>query len=189
LTDTVRVAGAVALNGATISHVEFELALKFVAVAELLTLTVCDAGAAPPCVWENDNEVGVAVIVDEPPVTTVSVTGTEAVAVPAVTVTEPWYVPALSPDVLTDTVRVAGVLPLAGVTVNHVEFVLTLVVKVAAPPEPVIWTVWDAGAAPPMVCENDNEVGEAVSVGPPVTVSVTGTEAVAVPELIVMDPW
>jgi hypothetical protein len=79
----------VALAGATVSQVAFELAVKLVAPLELLIAIVWEAGADPLCVCENDNDAGVAVTVELAP-DTVNVTGTEMVDDPAVMVMAPW---------------------------------------------------------------------------------------------------
>jgi hypothetical protein len=88
-TDTVRFAGVAALVGATLSHVEPELALavKLAAPLALLTAIVCEAGADPPSPCENDNDVG-AVVIAGVGLDIVNVTGTEVVVVPAVIVME-----------------------------------------------------------------------------------------------------
>jgi hypothetical protein len=134
LADTVNVAGVVALGGATVSQVAFEPAVKLVAPLELLTAIVWEAGAAPPCVCENDNDAGAAVMV-ELALDTVNVTGTEMLADPAVTVMALWYVFAASPAPFTDTVRFAGVVALVGATLSHVEPELAVAVKLVAPLE------------------------------------------------------
>ena len=89
-----------------------------------------------------------------------------------------------SPYAFTDTVRVAGVVPFAGVTTSQVAFELA----VNALDPPATATVCEAGAAPPAVCENDNDAGVAESVTALDSVSVTGTERVAVPAVIVIVP-
>ena len=85
-TDTVRVAGVVALAVTTISQVEFELAVKLVAPLALSTCTLCDAGAAPPGFCENDNDTGVTVGATSD---TVKVTAADTAVLPAVTTMEP----------------------------------------------------------------------------------------------------
>ena len=72
---------------------------------------------------------------------------------------------AASPAPFTDTERFAGVVAFVGATLSHVEPVLTLAVKLVAPLELLTAIVWEAGAAPPRPCENDNELGAALIVG------------------------
>ena len=74
---------------------------------------------------------------------------------------------AASPAPLTDIVRFAGVVALVGATLSHVEPVLTLAVKLLAPLALFTAIVREAGAVPPVVCENDKEVGVAVTPPPP----------------------
>jgi hypothetical protein len=172
-TDTVSVPGVVAFPGATESQVVFEVAVKAVAVPVLVIFKVCADGAVPPIACENDNDAGVAV---SDAADTVSVTGTMRVVVPAVTVIAPWFGPTASPDALalTDTVRVAGVVAFdVGATVSQVT--VEAAVKAVAVPVLVILTVCAAGAAPPTVCENDTEVGVAVTAPPPPAVTVMPT--------------
>ena len=65
-----------------------------------------------------------------------------------VTVTCPVYAPCARPLTFTETVRVCGVLPLAGAALSHVLSLAT--VKASSPvPEFVTFTVPDAGLAPP----------------------------------------
>jgi len=83
---------------------------------------------------------------------------------------------AAKPAPFTDTVRFAGVVELVGVTLSHVE--LALAVKLVAPLVLLTAIVWEAGADPPTVCENDRELGVAVTDPPPepaLTVKVTVT--------------
>jgi hypothetical protein len=97
---------------------------------------------------------------------------------PAVMVMAPWYVFAASPAPFTDIVRLAGVVALVGATLSHVEAELTLAVKLVAPLALFTATVWEAGAVPPCVCENDRELGVAVTAPlpePALTVKVTFT--------------
>jgi ABC-type iron transport system FetAB permease component len=183
--DTVRVAGVVAFPGATISQVEFELAVKLVAPLALSTCTLCDAGAGPPGFCENDNDTGVTVgaISD-----TVKVTGTETAVLPAVTTMEPWYVPAASPDAFTETFTSAGVVPVDGRALSQPPF--QPAAKVVEPLALSTRIVCIIEAAPPSVCENDNDAGVTVIVGATSdTVKVTGTKMVAVPAVTVMEPW
>ena len=77
----------VAFPGATESQFTFEAAVKTVAVPVLAMFNVCAAGAVPPTACENDKEEGVAV--SDAALDRVSVTGTERVAAPAVTVMVP----------------------------------------------------------------------------------------------------
>jgi hypothetical protein len=65
-----------------------------------------------------------------------------------------------------------------------------LAVKLVAPLELLTAIVWEAGAAPPCVCVNNNDAGAAVMVElAPDTVNVTGTEMVDDPAVMVMAPW
>ena len=72
---SVRVAGVVPLEGATVSQAALvDATVKLVAVAAL-NWTVCAGGAALPSVCANCTEVGVAVIAPvEPPPLTIYVT-------------------------------------------------------------------------------------------------------------------
>ena len=82
----------------------------------------------------------------------------------------------------------AGVEPATGVTLIQLTFELT--VRVATPTMLSTWTVCETGVAPPSVCKNDKEAGDAVivGVGAGATVSVTGTEMVVAPAVTVTEP-
>ncbi len=92
----------------------------------------------------------------------VSVTGTEIVVPPPAMVTALWYVVAFSPEVFTERVRVAGVVPAVGLTINQLApaEAVKLVPKI-----PARLIFWAAGMVPPNVCEKETEEGEAVIVG------------------------
>ncbi len=157
--------------GVTVNQLAPEEAVKLVPEVPP-TLMVWVAGAVPPKVCEKETEEGVAVIEPVPLLPdTVSVTGTVTVVPPPVMVTLVWYVAAFNPDALTERVRVAGVVPDVGVTVNQLapEEAVKLVPEV-----PPTLMVCVAGAVPPKVCEKETEEGVAVIEPglpvPPVTV-------------------
>jgi hypothetical protein len=85
----------------------------------------------------------------------------------------PLYEPAARPAGVVVTVRLALLVPEVGVTESHVPplLVLALAVKLC---DPLTWTVWAAGDAPPWKYANSSELG--VSRNPaPETLKVTGT--------------
>src|SRR5205814_638262 len=97
----------------------------------------------------------------------------------AVIVIVPSYVPAASPAGLTDTLRLAGVVPLSGLTDNHVlpDGVCTLAAAVKLNGAPLLATASGcaAGRLSTMCYRNVSDVGVVESTGCAVTVSVTGT--------------
>src|SRR5205823_251601 len=147
-TDTVRVAGVVPLVGVTVNQLALDAAAKVVAVV-LLNCTVCDAGVVPPKVCEKVRDDGEVMMALDAPLLMVKLTGIVTVVAPPVTVLDALPVfPAASPAALTDTVSVAGVVPLVGVTVN--QLALDEAEKVVA----VVLlncTVCEVAAVPPTV--------------------------------------
>jgi hypothetical protein len=99
---------------------------------------------------------------------TVNVTGTtlgDPVATLEVVVTWPVYVPALMPVVETLTCRLAGELPLVGLTVSHAASEAAVKLNV---PAPLLLTLSDAGAgaAPPAVAVKVMADGVTARIGP-----------------------
>ena len=78
----------VPVGGRALSQPPFQPAVKAVDPLPLCMRIVCEAGADPPSVCENDTDAGVTMIVGAKS-DTMKVTGIERVMVPAVTVTEP----------------------------------------------------------------------------------------------------
>ena len=123
-------------------------------------------------------------LVTDGPVWTVSVTGIE-IGLPvakAVIVTVPVYVPAVRLAAFTDTATVPGVVPDAGVALNHPLPVamVTAVVNASAVAGVALTEMFcAAGAAPPVCAVNESDAGVAEIVTGDVTVSVTGTLALA----------
>lgn len=121
-----------------------------------------------------------------------SVTGTFTVVPPATIAMLPAYEPALSPDALTVTVRVADVVeltfPLVGATDSQVlleEEVEAEAVKLAAAPVFVSAMVWDKIGALPMIWVKVSELG-VTPIVPGETMNVTATLMVELPAVIVM---
>lgn len=116
----------------------------------------------------------------------VRVTGTTIGVEPPVIVIEPGYIPAGRPDEFMVTVRLAGVVPVAGVAYSQLTDVAT--VKLVGV---VLFNgmVWGFGAAPPSVCEKESAEGAPVMATRPalVTVKVTGTEATVEPAVTVIE--
>jgi len=186
--DTVRVAGVVPVAGETFSHEALPAVAVNVALGEALSERLCEAGEVPPAGAEKDSVPGLTVSVGVDAGLTVSVTGMLAVWPLPVKTTVPENVPAASPVMAEDTVRVAGVAPVAGETFSH-DAPLTPAVNVVlglAESE----SVFDAGEAPSAVAENDKEAGvtDKVLVGAD-TVKVTGTlTECSSPYLMWMEP-
>jgi hypothetical protein len=88
-------------------------------------------------------------------------------------------VPGANPAGFTDTLRLAGVVPLPGVTESHVPplgvCTLATAVKLSGVLLLVTATVCDPGALIPIWNANDSVVGLADSTGCAVTISVTIT--------------
>ena len=182
--DTVTVAGVVPVAGETDSHEAPITPAVKVVFGLALTARLCIAGETPPAVAVNENEVGLTVSVVAG--LTTKVTGMVEVWPLPVTVTVPVKVPAERPLTLDETVKVAGVVPVAGETVSQ-GAPLTLAVKVVlalAESE----RLWEPGDAPPAVAENESDAGLTVSVAAGFTVKVTGTLAVLPLALTVMVP-
>jgi hypothetical protein len=78
-----------------------------------------------------------------------------------VNVIAPWYTPAASPAPFTDTFRVAGAVPLDGVTDSQLapEVVEATAVKLGDPPALETARDWAAGFDPPVVKENESDAG------------------------------
>jgi hypothetical protein len=169
---TVTVAGVVPVAGETVSHgAPLTLAVKVV-LGAALTERLCAAGELPPAVAENDSKPGVTFNVGAG--FTVKLTGTERVSPLPVIVIVPLKLPAANPETLDDTVNVAGVVPVAGETVNH-GAPLTTAVKIVLGAA-LIDKLCAAGELPPAVAENDSEAGLTVSVlAAAEIVRVTGT--------------
>ena len=93
--------------------------------------------------------------------------------------------PAANPAPFTETVSVAGVVPVVGLTVSQVCVNATVkVVELGA----VKFTVWEAGGEPVNTCTKAKEVADAVMVDGEVMVSATGMETKPPPPVTVMAP-
>lgn len=103
-----------------------------------------------------------------------------------VTLIVPLKVPAAKPLTLEETVKVAGVVPVAGETDNH-DPLLTLAVNVVLGLA-VKDSDCEPGEAPPVVALNDRVVGLTFSVDDGFTVKVTGILAVRPLPVTVMVP-
>jgi hypothetical protein len=173
-TPIIRVAGVVPLVGVTVNQPP-PAAVAVNAIGELPdNAIVCAGGGAPPlwCVYVS--EVGLTPMVGA--LLTVRVTGTVCgllLAPGAVIVTDAVYVPAASPVGFTPTVRVAGVVPLVGVTVNQLPPAAVAVNAIGELPDNAI--VCAGAGAPPLWCVYVSEVGLTPIVGALLTVRVTGT--------------
>src|SRR5919197_4047124 len=131
------------------------------------SLTGWAGGAAPPCVAEKLSDVGDTASAGGAGGLSVSVTGTVlgAPVEPGESiVTFPVYVPALRPDVSTETVTSLGAVPLPGDAESH--GLSSEAAKLSVPP-PVLDTVkvFDAGFDPPATPLNDSEDGLTESAG------------------------
>lgn len=107
----------------------------------------------------------------------------------AVMLTLPLKVPAASPEVFTETVRVPGVVEPFCTTV--IQGVAVEAEKVRALPVLPTLTGWELGAVPPMVKLNVSAEGDVVRPGSELTVKLTGTTTgllEAPVEATVMDP-
>ena len=177
-------AGVVPLVGETVSQ-EPPLAVAVkVVFGVALTERVCAAGDVPPTVAEKVSDAGVTVKVDDG--LTVKETGTVVVSPLPVTVMVPVKVPAASPETLDETVRVAGVVPVAGETLNH-GAPLTDAVK-AAFGVALTERVCEGGDVPPAVAVNESVPGLTLNVEAGLTVKLTGTVRVVPPPVTVMVP-
>lgn len=142
--------------------------MKLVEPLDALIAIFADAALAGPFSGEvNASEDGEALIVVVVRGVTVSVTGTvsglfEAPA--AVMVTDPAKVPASMPLPFTDTVRVAGVVPLEVTISRPPDCLEAAAVMFNAPPVLVINKVWAAGDDPPAVSLKESEDGDALIV-------------------------
>jgi hypothetical protein len=104
-------------------------------------------------------------------------------------VTLPLRVPAASPEVFTETVRLPGVVVPFGTTVS--QGVAVEAEKVRALPVLPTLTVCELGTVPPMVKLKVNDDGDVVRPGNELTVKLTGTTTgllEAPVEATVMDP-
>jgi hypothetical protein len=170
LTATERLAGVVPLPGVTLSHAPPVAAAEKAKADVPVRLIVCAAGAVPPARAVKLRLDGLAAMVGL--VVTISVTLTvwdvfeapeELIVIVAL------YVLAVRPVGLTAAVRVAGVVPFAGVTVSQTPPVTLTEKESAWPAETLI--VCEAGAEPPTREVKLSWVGETVIVAAPFTVN------------------
>jgi hypothetical protein len=149
-TETVRVDGVTPLP-LPMSHdpplLVVATAVKLTPGVVLLTERLCEAGSEPPCWNPKASVLGATVIVGA--AVTFRVTVTVAEPIEDVRVTELLCIPTVSPLGFTDTVTMAGVVPLAGLAESQPPL-LAVVEKATA--EPVLLCtekVWGLGTVPP----------------------------------------
>jgi hypothetical protein len=125
--------------------------LRFSTGPLLFTDTLCVAGAVPPIWWLKESEAGVTAMPGA--VVTVSVTGMVCglfAAPPAAIVTVPVNIPSERPAGLTETLKLAGVAAVPGVTASQPTGELAVALRLRVGPLLTTDTLCAAGVAPPI---------------------------------------
>ena len=178
LTAIFNVAGVRAVNAVTASQFEADAGLMETLKpmgGPLVKATACGVGVKPACTLK-EREAGLTASMG-PPVT-VSVTGRERTGPVVGTIAIlPVYAPAPKPAAFAVTVNVAGVAAAVGVTDSQpvpLTVEAAAVKFTAAPVDAMVIDCCPELFEPAVVKLNASAVGVAVTIGPAVTVKVTG---------------